>query len=81
MSTVATEKTVTISYAQYRTLVSRYLQAMVGLSLDDIADYSVGDSFDFPATATVAEFKTAARQDAQDALESDGFDMDWLAGD
>jgi hypothetical protein len=54
---------------------------MVGLSLDDIADYSVGDGFDWPATATLSEFRAAARQDAQDALESDGFDMDWLAGD
>lgn len=81
MPTVDTEKTVTVSYAQYRSLVSRYLQGMVGLSLDDIADYPVGDSFDFPATATVAEFKAAARQDAQDVLEADGFDMGWLAAD
>ena len=81
MSTVATAKTVTVSYAQYRALVSRYLQGMVGLSLDDIADFSVGDSFDFPATGTVAEFRAAARQDAQDALEADGFDLNWFAGD
>jgi hypothetical protein len=81
MSTVDAEKTVTVSYARYRALVSRYLQSMVGLSLDDIADYSVGDSFDWPATTTVAEFRTAARQDAQDALAADGFDLVWLAGE
>lgn len=81
MSTVDAGKTVTVSYEQYRTLVSRYLQGMVGLSLDDIADHSVGDGFNWPATATVSEFKTAARQDAQDALAADGFDLDWFAGE
>lgn len=80
-TTVDAGKTVTVSYAQYRSWVSRYLQAMVGLTLDDIADYSVGDGFNWPATATVSEFKTAARQDAQDALEADGFDLNWFAGD
>ena len=81
MPTVDAEKTVTMLYPHYRWLVSRYLQGMVGLTLDDIADFSVGDSFDWPATATLSEFRAAARQDAQDALEADGFDLNWFAGD
>lgn len=67
---------VVIDYTFYRAVVNVFVERRAGIGLDDIADCSIGDTFEWIGTnrtarASKASFLVSAREDADMVLSQD----------